>query len=284
MIEQRRVAFAVAAHPDDIEFMMAGTLILLRDAGYELHYMTVANGSCGTATRPKQEIIRIRAREARAAARLLGAAFHPSLADDIGICYEAKLLARLAAVVRKVAPTIMLVPSPEDYMEDHVNAGRLAVTAAFCREMRNFRTIPSVPPTASDVTIYHAMPAGLRDPLRRRIVPEYFVGIGSVLEEKRRALAQHRSQKEWLDVSQGMDAYLTTMEELSAEVGRMSGRFRYAEGWRRHSHLGFCEEEADPLAEALGRRVLVNEGYRRRLEEPLVGTGFKPVPRARRRR
>ena len=41
-------AFAVAAHPDDIEFMMAGTLILLGRAGYELHYMTIANGSCGS--------------------------------------------------------------------------------------------------------------------------------------------------------------------------------------------------------------------------------------------
>ena len=43
-----RRAFAIVAHPDDIEFMMAGTLILLRDAGYEIHYMTVADGSCGS--------------------------------------------------------------------------------------------------------------------------------------------------------------------------------------------------------------------------------------------
>jgi len=194
------------------------------------------------------------------------------MVDDIKILYEPKLLARVGAVVRKVAPTIMLVPSPEDYMEDHVNAARLAVTAAFCRGMRNFRTIPAVRPIAGDVTIYHAMPAGLRDPLRRRVVPEYFVDVSSVLEQKRRALAQHRSQKEWLDVSQGMDAYLTTMEELSAEVGRMSGRFAYAEGWRRHSHLGFCEEAADPLAQALGERVLVNAAYRRWLAEALPCT------------
>ena len=41
-------AFAVAAHPDDIEFFMAGTLMRLGEAGYELHYMNVADGSCGT--------------------------------------------------------------------------------------------------------------------------------------------------------------------------------------------------------------------------------------------
>ena len=41
-------ALAVAAHPDDIEFYMAGTLLLLKKAGCEIHYMTVANGSCGS--------------------------------------------------------------------------------------------------------------------------------------------------------------------------------------------------------------------------------------------
>ena len=43
---------------------------------------------------------------------------------------------------------------------------------------------------------------------------------------------------------------------MTAEVGRMSGRFRYAEGWRRHLHLGFCAPGADPLREALGDLVL----------------------------
>jgi len=163
----------------------------------------------------------------------------------------------------------MLVPSPQDYMEDHVNAGRLAITAAFCREMRNFPTDPPVAPVAGDVTVYHALPYGLRDGLRRRVVPEHYVDISEMLTAKRKALAQHRSQKEWLDESQGLDAYLVTMEEMSAEVGRLSGQFEYAEGWRRHSHLGFCDEDADPLAEALGERVLVNEDYRRGLDCPL---------------
>ena len=40
---------AFGCHPDDIEFMMAGTLLLLKDLGVELHYINIANGSCGTA-------------------------------------------------------------------------------------------------------------------------------------------------------------------------------------------------------------------------------------------
>jgi LmbE family N-acetylglucosaminyl deacetylase len=248
-------ALAVAAHPDDIEFLMAGTLILLGRAGYELHYLNIANGSCGTATRPADEIVRVRRTEARAAAASIGAVHHESLVNDIDIFYEKPLLAKVAAIVRDAAPEILLVQSPGDYMEDHQNAARLAVTAAFSRGMRNFPTDPPREPTGQDVAVYHAQPHGNRDPLRRPVRPELCVDIAGVFDRKREMLACHRSQKEWLDTSQGMDSYLRVMEDLSREVGAMSGRFALAEGWRRRSHLGFGPEDFDPLSAALGPHV-----------------------------
>lgn len=249
-------AFAIAAHPDDIEFLMAGTLILLGQAGYELHYMNIANGSCGTARHTREEIIELRRAEAQAATALIGAVYHESLVDDLAIFYEPTTLARLAAVVREVAPEILLVQSPVDYMEDHQNAARLAVTAAFARGMPNFPTDPPRPPVSQEVTVYHAQPHGNRDPLRQRVIPDLYVDVSSVLARKREMLACHRSQKEWLDESQGMDSYLTAMEEICREIGAMSGRFAFAEGWRRRLHLGFCAAEADPLAQALAGYVL----------------------------
>lgn len=250
-----RVAMALAAHPDDTEFQMAGTLILLRRAGYEIHYMNIANGSCGTVEHGKAEIIAMRRAEAQAAAASIGAVFHESLVDDLAIFYEPGLLARVAAVMREVAPEILLLQSPQDYMEDHQNAVRLGVTAAFAREMPNFHTDPPRDPVAQPVTVYHAQPHGNRDPLRQLVRPDLYVDITGVLAEKRAMLAQHASQKTWLDRSQGMDAYLNVMEANSQAVGGMSGLFRYAEGWRRRLHYGFCEESADPLAGALGKWV-----------------------------
>ncbi len=97
----------------------------------------------------------------------------------------------------------------------------------------------------------------VHDGLRRPIRPDQFVDISSVLARKREMLAQHRTQKEWLDVSQGLDAYLKTMVNMSRDVGRLSRRFRYAEGWRRHLHLGFCAADADPLVDILGPRCIV---------------------------
>lgn len=259
---------AIGAHPDDIEFMMAGTLLLLKQAGFETHYLNIASGSCGTKVHSITRIRAIRRRESEEAARMLGAVFHPSLVDDLEIYYERKTLRRLAAIVREVNPSILLVPSPQDYMEDHTNACRLAVTAAFVRGMKNFRTMPVRQPVEGKVTIYHAMPHGLRDPLRRRIMPSLFVNTTRVHSIKLAALAMHKSQQDWLDVSQGMNQYIKTMETFARELGELSGRFKFAEGWRRHLHYGFCDHDDDPLVQVLGNNCLVNRRYERELELP----------------
>ncbi len=252
----KKAVLAIAAHPDDIEFVMGGTLILLGRSGYELHYMNIANGSCGTPELSPQEIVAIRAEEARAAAEMIAATFHPPLVNDFEIYYEPTLLARLAAVLRQVDPRILLLPSPQDYMEDHVNAARLGVTAGFVRSMPNFVTRPATPPVRGQLAVYHAMPLGLTGPLRKPAAADLYVDISSALDQKRQMLACHRSQKDWLDRSQGIGSYIQSMEETSARVGALSGRWAYAEGWQRHSHLGFGAVTFDPLTEALGERVL----------------------------
>jgi len=248
----RPVAFAVHAHPDDIEFMMAGTLAALGDAGYELHYMNIANGCCGSMEEDRRATAARRLDEAKEAADHLGAIFHPPLANDMEVFYNQSLLMKLAALVREVAPSIMLAPSPQDYMEDHMNACRLAVSAAFVRGMPNYETDPQRKPVEQEVTVYHALPWGLHDQLRRPIFAECYVDIHDYMVAKRSALGCHRSQKEWLDATQGLDSYLTTMEEMAVAVGKQSRRYHYAEGWRKHLHLGFCKEGADPLLDALG--------------------------------
>ena len=68
-----KIAMAVVAHPDDIELMMGGTFIRLGDAGYELHYMTIGNGSCGSATMDAEQTDRARTQEAKNAANMMDA-------------------------------------------------------------------------------------------------------------------------------------------------------------------------------------------------------------------
>jgi LmbE family N-acetylglucosaminyl deacetylase len=246
------IVFAIGSHPDDIEFMMGGTLLLLKDRGCELHYMNIANGSCGTQVHSKEEIIRIRREESMRAAAYVGAVYHESIADDLAVFYTQDLISRVAAEVREVKPDIVLTLSLLDYMEDHMNAARIAVTASFVRTMRNYETSPPRPPILKDTALYHALPYGLTDMIRRPVVPEFYVDVSSVIDRKAEFLSRHASQKDWLDKSQGLDSYLIAMREMSRKVGGMSGRLEYAEGWRRHSHLGYAATDINPIQDLLG--------------------------------
>lgn len=247
-------ALAIFCHPDDIEFVAAGTLLQLRAAGWSTHYLNVASGNLGTSTTGADEVRHIRREESQQAAALLGATWHPGLCDDLEVVYSVPLLRRLAAVVRDVAPDILLTHAPSDYMEDHMATARLAVTAAFARGMPNFVTHPEHAAIPGDVTVYHAQPHLNRDPLGAVVVPTHFVDVTPVLEVKRAALRAHASQQEWLDTSQGMSSYVATLDALGREVGAMSDAFTHAEGWRRRLHAGYCGPEADPLREALEPR------------------------------
>jgi LmbE family N-acetylglucosaminyl deacetylase len=244
---------------------MAGTLLLLRDAGWQIHYMNVASGNLGSMRLPPAETARVRRREAQNAAKVLGATWHSPICDDLEVFYDDRTLRRVAAVVRDVDPAIILTHSTQDYMEDHTNTARLAVTAAFARSAPNYRTTPARQPVPTEVTIYHASPHGLCDQLRRSLPPGAFVDTTSVHDRKRAALACHASQQHWLDATQGMDSYLAAMDDVSRTLGKLSRRFRHAEGWRRHLHFGYCEERADPLRAALGGKYLVSAQYERSL-------------------
>jgi hypothetical protein len=98
------------------------------------------------------------------------------------------------------------------------------------------------------------------------VTPGAYVNTSSTHKLKREALAAHKSQQKWLDVSQGLNSYLLKMEDMSLELGRMSKKFQHAEGWRRHLHFGFCGPDDDPLRSALGRNYLVNKCYEKSLE------------------
>lgn len=246
---------AIAAHPDDIEFVMAGTLLLLGKVGYELHYFNLANGCCGSMHEDRNATAMRRLAEAQASAAMMGAHFHLPICDDMGVYYESSQLAKVSAVVRQVRPTIVLTHSPIDYMEDHMNTCRLAVSATFSKGMPNAASHPPTPAAVGDVAIYHAQPHGNRTPMGELVYPAIGIDVESVLERKRACLGCHASQEAWLDVTQKMSSYVATMHELGAEVASLLGRTGFAEGWRQRHGLGYGPVGWDPLGEALAGYV-----------------------------
>ena len=252
-----KTVLAIAAHPDDIEFLMAGTMLRLRDAGYALHYFTVADGCCGSMVHDRATTAALRRAESIRAAEMLGAQYHEPISPDLEVFYNKPLLARVASVVREVAPDIVLTHAPSDYMEDHMNTCRLAVTASFVRGMPNFQVDPARKAIDKPVTVYHAQPYYNHDPLGKLVQPQIYVDIADLREQKAALLRCHATQKQWLDQTQGQDSYVQTMNRLDEEVGRMSGVFQAAEGWRKHLHIGFCQAYDDPLRIAMESHVSV---------------------------
>jgi LmbE family N-acetylglucosaminyl deacetylase len=243
-------ALAIFAHPDDIEFVAAGTLLRLKEHGWSIHYMNVSNGCLGSTETDTETTAAIRLEEARRSAAILGATFYPPICRDLEIFYTSENLRKLSAVVRQANPSIVLTHARDDYMEDHMVTCRLAVTAAFARSVPNYTTLPDVPMVPTDVAIYHAQPHGNRTPDCKVYLPEKVVVVDDVLPTKLKMLECHQSQQNWLKSTQKMNSYVQTMLELTSEVARFANlNAKYAEGWTQHLHLGFGPKGYDPLGE-----------------------------------
>jgi LmbE family N-acetylglucosaminyl deacetylase len=254
-MSHRKTVLAVGAHPDDIEFLYSGTLLLLKQKGWDIHMWNLANGSAGSKTLGPEAIAAKRWEEACASARILGATMHPPLFQDLGIFYDAPSLARISSLVREIDPSIILTHPPSDYMVDHENTCRLLVTAAIAKGIPNFAVDPAREAKHGPVALYHAPPLGCRTGLNEPVFPPLFVNIGSVVQDKVRMLLAHESQIDWLRQTQTM----TSLEEVvlaeSRAVGKLSGVFPSAEAFTPHDKRGYCPEDFKPLEEALGGDV-----------------------------
>jgi LmbE family N-acetylglucosaminyl deacetylase len=71
--------------------------------------------------------------------------------------------------------------------------------------------------------------------------PDFFVDVASVIDTKRKMLACHASQRNWLKRQHGMDDYMRQMEEWTAATGRQIG-VRFAEGFRRYPAHPYPQE------------------------------------------
>src|SRR5438876_2798236 len=102
------VVLSILAHPDDAEFLCAGTLIrLVREHGWEAHIASMTPGDCGSAELAAEEISRIRRSEGAKAAALIGAAYHCLEERDLLIFYNERALERITQLLRQVRPRIL---------------------------------------------------------------------------------------------------------------------------------------------------------------------------------
>jgi LmbE family N-acetylglucosaminyl deacetylase len=244
---------SIMAHPDDAEFFCAGTLILLRQMGWEVHIASVTAGDCGSMELRGDQIARMRVAEARAAAAKISAEYHCLGGRDLLIRYDPPSIRRTVELIRQVGPTLVITHSPQDYMPDHEFTSLLARNACFGAPVPNFQSeeSPGAPPTRRVPHLYYAAPAEGKNIFGEPAAYSVAIDITPVIGLKAEMLACHDSQREWLRAQHGMDEYLEAMKRWSAEVGRRVGT-AYAEGFRQH--LGHAYPQSDLLGQVLGGR------------------------------
>ncbi len=231
------------AHPDDAEVLVGGTLLVVRSVGWSVRIASMTAGDCGSATHTKEEIVRTRLAEAEAAAKSIEADYRCAGMKDVEVFFNPENLRIVVELLRASTPDVVITHSPVDYMTDHEEASRLVRSAVFAAAMTLYETQSPVPakPLNATPALYYADPVEGTDPLGNRTVPQFYVDISSRIEDKRRLLSLHASQREWLRAHHGMDEYLEKMTLWAKHRGEDCG-VQYAEGLRQHLGHGYPHE------------------------------------------
>ncbi len=226
---------ALHAHPDDVEFLCAGTLALLRAAGCRVTIATMTPGDCGSALHDPAAISAIRRDEARAAAALIGADYLCLEFRDLAIFNDDESRRRVVEALRKVAPDLILTAPPADYIADHEMTSLLVRDACFAASCPNYVTRQWSPAVAMNKIpyLYFVDPLEGKDREGRPVVPDFHVDVSHVFETKKAMLACHASQRAWLMRQHGMDEYLVAQEQWGAKRGGEIG-VSQAEGFRQY--------------------------------------------------
>ena len=248
------VALAVLAHPDDAEFLCAGTLLRLKnERGWSIAVATMTAGDCGSAEHAPDEIAAIRRAEGAAACAAVGFEYRCLEVLDLRVQYCDDQLERVVRLLNEIRPELVITHSPSDYHLDHEQTSRLVRAATFAAPIPNFLHRPghreSHPPLPAIPHLYYADPLEGKDLFGVRVPPSFLIDIASTIDDKATMLEAHASQRAWLKKHHGVDSLIDSMKEWSASQGRDIAA-AYAEGFRQH--LGHSYPQTNLLGELLG--------------------------------
>ena len=171
---------AVGAHPDDVELGCAGTLLSLRSRGYRFAIIDLTAGERGS--RGSRDT---RAREAKAAAELLGASGRECLAlPDTGVQESETAVRLMAEALRRWRPRLVISQDAGDQHPDHAAGARIVKRAAFVAALARYEA-EGAP---------HRIGRLLRYSRHHWFQPSFVVDISDHVEQKLAAIRCYESQ------------------------------------------------------------------------------------------
>ncbi|MER3417113.1 MAG: bacillithiol biosynthesis deacetylase BshB1 [Gemmataceae bacterium] len=173
----------IAAHPDDAEIGMGGTIALLKAEGHAVGVLDLTDGEPTPHGSPET-----RAQEAARASQILGLDWRGQLGlPNRSLVPDLTARAKLAGAIRQLRPRILFAPYWEDSHPDHVAASSLADAARFWAKLTK-TDLPGDPFLPDRIYYYFSLH------LRIHPRPSFVVDISAHLETKMRAVASYQSQ------------------------------------------------------------------------------------------
>jgi bacillithiol biosynthesis deacetylase BshB1 len=206
------------AHPDDVEWGVGGIALLLASK-LSFAIVDLTDGEMGSRGTPDERVV-----EAAEAAEFLGAQSRESLhLPDCGLVDTPENRRRVAAVVRRLRPRMVIAPYWEDRHPDHAAAGQMV------RNSRLYCTLKK----SDDPNPPHKPAVFLFYPLHNFRAPTLVVDTSEIFARKLELVKIHRSQfaktaQEFGVLAHGVGDYLFGLESRDRYLGSLVGA-RYGE-------------------------------------------------------
>jgi len=213
----------VAAHADDIEAFMGGTVARWAAQGTDIHYLVLTDGQRGGDT---ADVTSVRRAEQQKAAEVLGVkGIEFANFPDCGLVLSDELKREIVRAIRTHKPQVVMCIDPSFVYSaewgiinhiDHRIAGEATLTAVYplaCNQA-SYPELGSAPHKVPTILLAHSD------------TQNYYVDISEFLPKKLDALRAHTSQQVALEPVLNM--VQKSAEQMGAHVGA-----RYAEGFVR---------------------------------------------------
>jgi LmbE family N-acetylglucosaminyl deacetylase len=191
---------AIGAHPDDIEYGCAGTLIKYAERGHHIYLMVLTSGQEGGKGEIRQQEQKTAA-EIMSVQEIFWGGYH-----DTQIPLGKELIDKIEEVIATVQPDLILVNHGDDTHQDHRILTQATMSAT--RYIRN-------------VLFFEV-------PTTQNFNPQVFVDISDTLEQKFKVLEAHASQVMKTNIE---DMYIIELAQASATFRGIQGRVKFAEAF-----------------------------------------------------
>ncbi len=211
---------AIAAHRDDVEQTCGGTLLAMRSRGWKTGILDLTRGESGTrGTAAEREA------EANEAARILQVSVREALdLPDGNVQNTLENRLKIAAVLRRLRPRVVILPYWEGRHPDHYTTATLGYEACFVSGLAKLDTGGEALPHRPYKILYASLYSAVR--------PTFAVDITPYIEDRFQSLMAYKSQYATQPGGTGLFVPEEEIRERTFAMARYCGLLagvRYAE-------------------------------------------------------